>query len=153
MNQQLHFPKPNYIIREFNFDTDLDDCLKIWNNSGGGIHLSKSDTPDEIKKYLAKASGLFIVAESNDGRLIGTALGGFYGRRGMMYHLAVDPSHRNLGIASHLVKELEKRLKQYGCIRCYLLVTPDNSSAIDFYEKRGWQRLELAIYGKDLEDD
>jgi hypothetical protein len=37
-----------------------------------------------------------------------------------------------------------------GCLRSYLLVTPGNDLASDFYEKRGWKRMPHKLYGKDL---
>jgi ribosomal protein S18 acetylase RimI-like enzyme len=69
----------------------------------------------------------------------------------MMYHLAVAQDHRHKGIAQTLMDELENRLRQKGCIRYYLLVTKDNLSAIQFYESRGWERMDLYAYGKDLQ--
>ncbi len=82
--------------------------------------------------------------------MIGAVLGGFDGRRGMMYHLAVAESQRRKGIGLALMEELERRLRAKGCIRYYLLVTQDNESAVKFYEDYGWQRMPLYIYGKDL---
>jgi len=77
-------------------------------------------------------------------------MGGFDGRRGLMYHLAVQEEHRKNGIGSMLVEELERRLREKGCIRYYLLVTRDNEEAIHFYENRGWKKMEEYILGKDL---
>ncbi len=78
-------------------------------------------------------------------------LGGFDGRRGMMYHLAVLPAYRRKGIASRLVDALEEKLKEKGCIRYYLLVTKDNQEAINFYEKRGWENMDdLHPFAKNL---
>jgi ribosomal protein S18 acetylase RimI-like enzyme len=68
----------------------------------------------------------------------------------MIYHLAVAQDHRQNGIGAILMEEVEQRLKQKGCIRSYLLVTRDNLDAIQFYEKRGWARMDLHIFGKDL---
>jgi ribosomal protein S18 acetylase RimI-like enzyme len=48
------------------------------------------------------------------------------------------------------MEELERRLRAKGCIRYYLLVTRENQEAIRFYETRGWERLELFTYAKDL---
>jgi ribosomal protein S18 acetylase RimI-like enzyme len=51
-----------------------------------------------------------------------------------------------------LMDELEHRLKEKGCIRCYLLVTVENETAMQFYEKRGWSKMDtIFTYGKDLE--
>lgn len=123
--------------------------LELWKNAGDGIHVRRSDEPDEITKKLQRDPDLFLVAEK-DHRVIGSVLGGFDGRRGMMYHLAVVQDQRQNGVASALVEELEKRLRLKGCIRYYLLVTTDNDPAIRYYEKRGWTRMDLYAYAKDL---
>ena len=50
--------------------------------------MGRSDTLAEITKKVQRDPDLFLVAEA-DGRLIGSVIGGFDGRRGMIYHLAV----------------------------------------------------------------
>ncbi len=85
------------------------------------------------------------------GRVVGSVIGGFDGRRGMMYHLAVAPEERQRGIGAALMDELERRLRQKGCIRYYLMVLYDNAEAIRFYEGRGWERMQLYTYAKNLE--
>ncbi|MBN1451117.1 MAG: GNAT family N-acetyltransferase [Anaerolineales bacterium] len=115
-----------------------------------GVNLGRSDTPDELQKKIAYDPGLFLVAEEN-GQIIGTVIGGFDGRRGLLYHLAVTASFRGQGIGSCLMEEIESRLRAKGCIRCYLLVTTDNNEAMRYYEKRGWEHMDWVMpYGKDL---
>jgi ribosomal protein S18 acetylase RimI-like enzyme len=137
-------------IRPFRFPDDYDKVLALWHSAGKGIHVGRSDKPDEIEKKLQRDPDLFLVAEQ-DGEIAGTVLGGFDGRRGMVYHLAVSAKFRQQGIGYALMQELERRLKQKGCIKSYLLVTRDNPNAIPFYEKRGWERMHLFIFGKDLD--
>ena len=137
-------------IREFRYPEDYPAVYALWQNAGPGIHLRRSDEPDEIARKLERDPDLFLLAEKNN-VVIGSVLGGFDGRRGMMYHLAVAGQHRQQGVASALVDELERRLRAKGCIRYYLLVTIDNDSAIRFYERRGWERMDLNTYGKDLD--
>lgn len=138
------------ILREFQITTDYSQVITLWQNAGPGIHIRRSDYEEEISKKLQRDPDLFLVAEAG-GRIIGTVLGGFDGRRGMVYHLAVDSSFRNMGIGTALMVELEKRMKQKGCLRTYLLVTRDNLDAIRFYESQQWEQMDLLIYGKDLE--
>jgi len=138
------------VLREFLFPSDYSQVINLWKNAGPGIHLRRSDEKDEIAKKLLRDPDLFIVAEVN-GIIIGTILGGFDGRRGMIYHLAVEDSYRKNGIGTELMNELENRMKQRGCIRSYLLVTDDNLDAIRFYETAGWEKMDLLIYGKDLD--
>ena len=138
------------ILREFQITTDYSQVITLWQNAGPGIHIRRSDYEEEISKKLQRDPDLFLVAEAG-GRIIGTVLGGFDGRRGMVYHLAVDSSFRNIGIGTALMVELEKRMKQKCCLRTYLLVTRDNLDAIRFYESQQWEQMDLLIYGKDLE--
>ena len=137
-------------IREFCFSKDFKHVHNLWKTAGKGIQLGFSDTPDEIKKKLTRDPDLFLIAEAS-GEIVGTVLGGFDGRRGMIYHLAVKKSHRKSGIGSTLMKELEARLKVKGCTRSYLLVTRDNSEAISFYKTEGWEEMDLSAYGKDMD--
>lgn len=142
-------PQQPFMIRNFCFPEDYQDVYTLWSQAGPGIQLRRSDEPQEIAKKLLRDPDLFLVAE-NENQIVGTVLGGFDGRRGMLYHLAVSTPHTGQGIASALMEELEKRLRARGCIRYYLLVTTDNQAAIRFYEQRGWERMELYAYGKDL---
>ncbi len=140
---------PIFSLREFELGRDYQAVIDLWSNAGPGVHVRRSDTPQEILKKLQRDPDLFLVAES-EGQIIGSVMGGFDGRRGMMYHLAVAEDHRQKGVASALVAELEKRLRNKGCIRYYLLVTKDNQQAIEYYEKRDWERMDLFTYAKDL---
>ncbi len=137
-------------LRQFRFPEDYQAVYDLWARAGPGIHLRRSDEPEEIEKKLRRDPDLFIVAELG-GRIVGAVLGGFDGRRGMMYHLAVEASLRGRGIGEALMSALEERLRAKGCIRYYLLVTTDNDEAIRFYEHRGWERLELFVYAKNLD--
>jgi ribosomal protein S18 acetylase RimI-like enzyme len=137
------------ILRNFIFSQDYRNVYELWENAGEGIHVRRSDEAEEIQKKLERDADLFLVAEV-DGQIVGSVLGGFDGRRGMMYHLAVASEFRQQGIGALLMDELERRLRAKGCIRYYLLVTQDNVNAIHFYEQRGWVRMDLYAYGKDL---
>jgi ribosomal protein S18 acetylase RimI-like enzyme len=138
-------------LREFQYPDDYGAARQLWEHAGSGIHLRRSDDPEEIHKKLQRDPDLFLVAEA-DGRMIGTVMGGFDGRRGLVYHLAVAEPYRKQGVGNLLMEELENRLRLKGCIRCYLLVTTDNEPAIAFYERRGWKRMDdLYIYGKEIE--
>jgi ribosomal protein S18 acetylase RimI-like enzyme len=82
---------------------------------------------------------------------VGSVIGGFDGRRGLIYHLAVAASFRGLGIGSRLMDEVEARLRSKGCLKCYLLVTADNPEVEAYYQQRGWQPMDtIHLFGKEL---
>ncbi len=135
-------------LREFILD-DYDAAYVLWQSAGPGLGIGRSDTREEIAKKLQRDPDLFLVAE-DDGKLIGTVIGGFDGRRGLIYHLAVDHAHRRRGIGKMLMDEVEKRLKAKGCLRCYLLVKDDAREAIRFYRQLGWDTWDVTILGKTI---
>lgn len=141
---------PSIKFREFRFPYDYESVYQLWKSIEIGVHLGRSDTPAEIEKKVARDPDLFIVAES-DGNIIGSVMGGFDGRRGLVYHLAVAASFRGMGIGSRLMDEVEARLRAKGCLKCYLLVTNDNPEAEGYYQQRGWQPMDTVhLFGKEL---
>lgn len=136
-------------IRPFRPSDDYQAVIELWDRAGPGVHMGRSDTFDEISKKLSRDPDLFLVAE-DDGEVIGAVIGGFDGRRGLVYHLAVAERYRGQGIGLELMSILEDGLRDRGCLRSYLLITKDNP-AIEFYKKQGWQMLDLYALGKDLQ--
>ena len=137
-------------LRTFDIDRDYAAALALWERSGPGVHVSRSDAPDELRKKLARDPDLCLVAEV-DGELVGTVLGGFDGRRGMVYHLAVAAEHQGRGHGSALMAELEARLRAKGCRRCYLMVAGEAEALVTYYERLGWAPMNVFTLGKDLD--
>jgi ribosomal protein S18 acetylase RimI-like enzyme len=137
-------------LREFRYPEDYPAARLLWESAGPGIQVRQSDEPQEIEKKLQRDPDLFLVAELG-GKIVGTVLGGFDGRRGLVYHLAVDADYRQHGIGSLLMDEVEQRLKTKGCLKCYLMVTTENKNAMRFYEQRGWEWMNaIYTYAKEL---
>jgi len=136
-------------IRQFDFSNDYVRVIQLWKAIEKGVHVGPSDAPDEMLKKLQRDPDLFLVAEVR-GQLIGSVIGGYDGRRGFIYHLAVAASFRQQGVGGQLMEEVEKRLRSLGCIRCYLFVTPDNTEAMRYYQKHGWALMDNLPYAKDL---
>ncbi len=136
-------------IRPFQFPDDYGSVVELWDHSSPGVHRGRSDTLEEIAKKQGRDPDLFLVAE-HLGKIVGAVMGGYDGRRALVYHLAVYEEHRQQGIGKALMENLEELLREKGCLRSYLLITKNNP-AIEFYEKRGWQLLDLFALGKDLQ--
>lgn len=140
----------NFHICEFSFEQDYERVLNFWQQIESGMNVGKSDSAEEIKKKIQRDPDLFLVAESNH-QIIGTVIGAFDGRRGFIYHLAVHKNFRRQKVASQLLSDVEKRLKNKGCIKCLLLVFADNTEAIDFYKNQGWHHQpEDLVFAKEF---
>lgn len=138
-------------LRSFDLATDYATVLALWHASTPGVKVGRSDTPAELAKKLARDPDLFLVAEDEAGKIIGSVIGGYDGRRGWVYHLAVAPDQRGRGLGRALMTELETRLRVKGCLRYYLLVTPDNLDIIEFYNRLGWEIMPNTIMAKDID--
>ena len=141
-------PERSYSIREFCLAADYDAVIALWQRSGPGVRVSSlSDGRAEIEKKLQRDPDLFLVAEV-EGQVVGAVLGGWDGRRGIVYHLAVDEPRRGMGIGLALMNQLELRLRAKGCRKYYLLVSPENP-AVQFYERFGFESMPFLIMGKE----
>jgi ribosomal protein S18 acetylase RimI-like enzyme len=136
-------------IRPFDSERDYAAVYALWQASAPGVRVGQSDTPDEIARKLRRDPDLFLVAERGS-QMIGAVLGGFDGRRGLVYHLAVAAEARGQGVGTALMTELEARLAAKGCRKYYLLVTPENLGVIAFYQRLGWGVMPVQIMGKAI---
>ncbi len=123
---------------------DFESALKLWQGTEG-MGLNSADTPDQIRRFLERNPGLSTIAESG-GNLVGTALCGHDGRRGFIYHLAVDRSSRAQGLGRRLVEQSLANLKEAGLTRCHIVVYAHNAAGQKFWEHLGFlPRQELLI--------
>lgn len=131
--------------------SDYDAVYAFWQSIEKGLGIGPSDRREEIAKKLSRDPDLFLVDE-DDGRIAATVIGGFDGRRGMIYHLAVAPALRGCGLARRMMAEVERRLTAKGCRKCYLLVRNENRAVIDLYKHLGWSDMSesVTIMGKEL---
>jgi len=138
----------NISIREMTID-DYEQMIKLWENTKG-IGLSGADSRANISQFVKRNPGLSYVCESSH-QIIGTVLCGHDGRRGYLYHLAVDVAFRNRGIGKKLAVNSLEKLHQQNIDKCHLFLYHDNEIAIKFYENTGWEkRNNLLIYSKNI---
>ncbi len=109
------------------------------------------NAPDRmIENKLRVQPELLLVAEDDDGSLVGAVMAGFDGTRGWMYHLAVVPERRSQGIGTTLVRAAEDGLRKLGCPKVNLQVRATNDGVIAFYRSLGYGVEERASLGKVL---
>ena len=72
------------------------------------------------------------------------------GHRGWVYALAVKPDHRQQGIATELMAQLETRLLAFGCVKLNLQVRANNVQVIELYQRLGYSVEDRISLGKRL---
>lgn len=131
-------------------EADYESIILLWEHCG--LTRPWNDPETDIFRKVAQQDGLFLVA-LKDQHLIGTVMGGYDGHRGWASYLAVAPEQQQLGVATALMQQLEKRLIALGCPKLQLLVRTDNTDVINFYDKLGYASQDVVCLGKRLIED
>ena len=134
-------------IREFKID-DYPIVRDLW--QAAGLILRPGDELEDVKLKLQRDSDLFLVAVQDD-MIVGSVMGGWDGRRGWIYHLAVKPEHQRKGIGLGLVREVEKRLVAKGARKVNAQVYKWNEQSSEFFRAIGYEsQPDLIMIGKQL---
>ena len=134
--------------REFSIN-DYDAAVELWKRVEG-LEIAEGDDKESVIQFLKRNPELSRVAIDGS-TVVGVSLCGHDGRRGHIYHLAVDPKYHGLGLGKRLVQECFDRLRELGIQRAIILVANDNSRGREFWLRCGWEELPGAMaMGKDV---
>ncbi len=137
-------------IVEFTMD-DYPVVHVLWQR--GDLWMRPSDGPEGTQLKLARDPALFLVAHDAGGRVVGTVMGGWDGRRAYVYHLAVLPERRRQGVADALMDELEERFRVLGALKAKTQILVDNEPSRAFFSRRGYlHEQDCEPWGKELVD-
>lgn len=120
-------------------ETDIDTVISFWKAVFRPESSAVKETPEIMSRYLKRNPGLSTVACDAQGRLIGTLLCGHDGRRGSIFHVAVDPTYRRRRIADRMQQRALDALRAEGIDSVYLLVTSRNPGSQEFWLSVGWE--------------
>jgi ribosomal protein S18 acetylase RimI-like enzyme len=134
------------LIRTFTM-ADEAAVVALWRATG--LIRPWNDPHADIARKQAIQPELFLVGE-HGGKIIASAMAGYDGHRGSIYYLAVSPDHQRQGHARAIMADVERRLLALGCPKLNLMVRHDNTAAIGFYERIGYEAQAVAILGRRL---
>jgi len=103
------------------------------------------DTPEAIARFLRRNPGLSVVA-TEEKKITGSILCGHDGRRGYLYHVAVDAAHRRGGVGQAMLDACLAALRAERIHRCALIAFASNSAGNAFWEAMGFQAREDFYY-------
>ena len=128
--------------REFLIN-DYEAAVELWKRVEG-LDIAEGDDRESIRRFLGQNRGLSRVA-TDGSTIVGAALCGHDGRRGYIYHLAVDPAYQGRQLGKRLVEECLSGLRRVGLERANILVARDNPRGRDFWRRIGWEELDGAV--------
>lgn len=132
----------NIATREFSID-DYDAVFQLWQRVEG-LEVAEGDDREGVAQFVMRNPGLSRVA-TDGSRVVGVVMCGHDGRRGHIYHLAVDPAYRRYGLAKRLVQECLDGLRQTGVLRAIILVADNNLVGAEFWKRAGWEDIPGAV--------
>jgi ribosomal protein S18 acetylase RimI-like enzyme len=118
---------------------DIASVLDLW--AAAGSPPSVSDSPDGLAGLLAADPQALLFAEF-DGVLAGSLIAAWDGWRGSFYRLAVSPEQRRKGLATMLLREGERRLRERGAVRLTAIVADDDAGAMAFWRAAGYEQQQ-----------
>lgn len=124
------------LLRTF-VSADIPAALALWRQSPG-IGLGAADSPAALTAFLQRNPGFSRVALV-DNELVAAVLCGHDGRRGFLYHLAVAPGQRRLGLGRALCTACIEHLQRYGISRVTVHLFADNHEGKAFWHSTGWR--------------
>jgi N-acetylglutamate synthase len=134
--------------REFFID-DYDAAVELWKRVEG-LEIAEGDDRESVGQFLERNPGLSRVA-TDGSAVVGVALCGHDGRRGHIYHLAVDPAYQGRGLGKRLLNESLEDLRRAGVKRVIIMVADDNPRGREFWKRFGYEEISGAIaMGIDL---
>jgi len=136
------------LIRSFRLG-DYIYIKKIWQETG--LEQTETESLDALAKQLAWDSELVLIAE-DEGKAVGVIVGTIDGSRGYFYRLAVDPQYQGKGYGRKLVEALEKRFREKGVSRIFIMVNQDNTKVLPFYNALGYEIKNYFTLSKKIDE-
>ncbi len=118
---------------------DVCGLTRPWNDPRADIALAL-ETP---------TSDILIIR--HDAEIVASAVIGFDGHRGWVYYLAVAPNCRGTGLGKVMMAACEAWLRERGGPKIQFMVRDDNTAALCFYERLGYERQAVVTLGRRLD--
>lgn len=124
---------------------DYEEVYKLWISIDGMGMRSLDDSKEGIEKFIKRnPSSNFVAIENN--KIIGVILSGHDGRRGFIYHTAVNESFRKKGVGETLVNAVINSMHMEGINKIALVVFEKNQLGNKFWESIGFEERTDLIY-------
>lgn len=128
---------------------EQEDVTALWRE--GGLTRPWNDPATDFHRAHGGPASAVLGAYQGD-RLVGTVMVGHEGHRGWIYYLAVASDRQRSGVGRALLLEAEDWLRGRGIPKLMLMIRSENDAVADFYRRRGYQRQEVQVWGRFLDE-
>ncbi len=134
----------NLKIRDFEIE-EYDILIELWEKAGLPYRSLGRDSKENISKQIEQPNISFLFVESEE-KIVGSIIISHDGRKGWINRVAILQEYRKLGIASLLINDAEKRLKEIGIDIVACLIEDWNIQSLKLFDKLGYIRHPDIIY-------
>lgn len=139
------------IIRAMTIE-DYEEVYALWMSIKGFAMRSLDDSRDGVARFLKRNPDTSVVAVE-EGKIVGSILCGYDGRRGCLYHVCVHENYRRQGIGKAMVVYCMKALEKEEISKVSLIAFTKNDIGNAFWKEIGWtKREDLNYYDFVLND-
>lgn len=139
----------NMEIRAF-LPADREAVIRLWVQCG---LVAPYNNPElDIARKLAVTPDWLLVGTVGQ-EIVASCMVGYDGHRGWINYLAVAPEYRRRGLATKMMDEAERLLRNAGCAKVNLQVRVANQEVIAFYRSIGYSEDQVRSMGKRLVSD
>ncbi len=126
-----------------------DDAVDLWRVTG--LTRPWNDPEADLRRAL-EGSASTVLAGTDQGVLLATAMVGHDGHRAWVYYLSVAPAEQRRGRGRKMMTACEEWARARGVPKIQLMVRSGNSGVIAFYESLGYADAQVAVLGRRLDD-
>jgi ribosomal protein S18 acetylase RimI-like enzyme len=122
-------------------------AIALWHDVG--LTRPWNDPLEDLRRAMAGPAST-VLAGTEDGRLLATAMVGHDGHRGWVYYVAVRPDRRGRGHGRAIMRACETWLAARDVPKIDLMVRTENDAVLAFYHAIGYGRDEVFVMSKRL---
>jgi hypothetical protein len=127
--------------------SQFDAAIALWHDVG--LTRPWNDPLEDLRRAMAGPAST-VLAGTEDGRLLATAMVGHDGHRGWVYYVAVRPDRRGRGHGRAIMRACETWLAARDVPKIDLMVRTENDAVLAFYHAIGYGRDEVFVMSKRL---
>lgn len=124
---------------------DYDAVYQLWISTPGMGLNDLDDSREGIGRFLKRNPDTCFVAVKKD-HIVGAIMSGHDGRRGYIYHTAVQEPQQRQGIGGRLLDAVFQAMEREGINKLGLVVFARNEKGNQFWEKCGFAARGDLIY-------
>lgn len=127
--------------------TSVETVAEMWREAG--LTRPWNDPIDDLRRALAGPAST-VLAGTENGTLVATAMVGHDGHRGWVYYLAVSTEVRGRGFGRAMMRACESWLAERDVPKLNIMVRGDNAAARGFYESLDYGLDDVVVLSRRL---